>query len=354
MRIARPEDVATRERRPMMEDSAPTTANVTPQVTCAFYVISDSRFFLGTVALLNSLRLVGHGEPIFLVDAGLTPEQRHMIADHVTMIPAPEGSPATFLKMLGPLEFPAKVAILLDADVIVVRPLTELIQAARDGRLVAFVNNEPNHARFFPDWASALALGPLRRQPYFAAGQLLIPESLSRRLLHPWKEGQAKIDIRRTLLGGGTLSDPFYFLDMDVLNAVVAAQFEAEEIVLLEHRLAPVPPFPGLRLVDRESLFCHYPDGVRPFLLHHALAKPWLKATCTNIYSLLLPRLLLSPDVAIRLEPKQLPLRLREGWFAAADRRRANMQAFVYAEARAQLGRFGIRTRIAEWRRRRS
>jgi hypothetical protein len=87
-------------------------------------------------------------------------------------------------------------------------------------------------------------------------------------------------------------------------------------------------------------------------LLHHFLAKPWLKATRSNIYSLLLPRLLLAPDVALRLEPEQLPLRLREGRLAATDRGRANLQAFVYENGRKQLGRFGIRTRLAAWRRR--
>jgi hypothetical protein len=255
--------------------------------------------------------------------------------------------------MVGPLKHPAAVAILLDVDVIVLRQLTELIAAARNGRLVAFINNEPNHDRFFAEWSSTLGFGHLRRQPYLASGQLFVPDSLSTRLLQRWKEGQTKIDMRRTLLGRGRLSDPFYFPDMDVFNAVVAAHLEPDEIMAVEHRLAPLPPFEGLHLIDMDSLLCRYPDGVRPFLIHHVLAKPWLKATRTNIYSLLLPRLLLGPDVALRLEPEQLPLRLRDGWLAQVDRRRANVQAFVNAEARKQLGRFGIRTRIANWRRER-
>jgi hypothetical protein len=329
-------------------DATPATPrDATPAVECAFFAISDRKFFLGAVALLNSLRLVGHTEPIFLVDAGLTPKQREMIAQHVTLIAAPKDVPPMLLKMVGPLKQPAAVAILLDVDVIVVRQLTELIAAARDGRLVAFINNEPNHDRFFADWSSTLGLEPLRRQPYLASGQLFVPESLSPRLLQPWKEGQTKIDIRRTLLGRGTLSDPFYFPDMDVFNAVVAAYLEPDEILAVEHRLAPLPPFQGLRLIDMDRLLCRYPDGVHPFLLHHVLAKPWLKATRTNIYSLLLSRLLLGPDVALRLEPEQLPLRLREGSLAHVDRRRANVQALVYTEARKQLGKFGIRARIA-------
>jgi hypothetical protein len=327
-------------------------------LACAFYSVCDSRHFPGAVALLNSIRLAGHDEPIFLIDAGLTPQQRSLLAEHATLIPAPEGTPTVFLTPLGPLQHPANVAILLDADIIVVRPLGELIDAVRDGRVIGFVNNEPNHDRFFPEWSSTLGLGRLRRQPYLNAGQLLVPHSLSCRLVQAWNEGLAKVDVRRTWLQGGRLFEPFYFGDQDVLNAIVAARLEADEIITLEHRLAPHPPFAGLRLVDRESMLCRYPDDVQPFVLHHTGAKPWLNATRINVYSLLLSRLLLAPDVAVRLEPDQLPVRLREGWLAGADRSRANAQALLYFHARRELSRFGIRTRIrtglAAWRRRRA
>jgi hypothetical protein len=76
-------------------------------------------------------------------------------------------------------------------------------------------------------------------------------------------------------------------------------------------------------------------DGACPFLLHHVLAKPWLKATRTNIYSLVSPWLLFGPDVAPRLSPDQVPLRLREGRLAAADRRRADLQATASMHARS-------------------
>jgi hypothetical protein len=130
------------------------------------------------------------------------------------------------------------------------------------------------------------------------------------------------IDVRRTWLQSGRLGEPFYFGDQDVLNAMVAAHLKADEIMMLEHRLAPHPPFAGLGLVDKAGLVCHYPDGTRPFMLHHTHAKPWLKAMRTSMYSMLLSRLLLAPDVALRLRPDQLPLRLREGWLAGADRSR--------------------------------
>jgi len=284
-----------------------------------------------------------------LVDAGLTSEQRRLIGDHVTLVPAPRGVHAIFLTPVGPMDRPADVAIVLDADVIVVRPLTPLIDAARSGRLIAFTNNEPNEDRFFPEWRSILALGPLVRRSYLNAGQLVIPASLQEKLVRPWAEGQARLDPQRTWLGTANLADPFYFADQDVLNAVVAANLNDDELVSLDHRLAPHPPFAGLRLLDAERLVCNYADGERPFLLHHTLAKPWLKATKSNIYSRLLPRVLLAPDVALRLERKQLPLRLREGALAAVDRRRGTLQAVLLTQARRQLGRFGVRTRLRSW-----
>ena len=40
-------------------------------MNAAFYCVADERYFLGAVGLINSLRLVGHDEPIHLLDCGL-------------------------------------------------------------------------------------------------------------------------------------------------------------------------------------------------------------------------------------------------------------------------------------------
>src|SRR5947207_12079906 len=86
-----------------------------------------------------------------------------------------------------------------------------------------------------------------------------------------------------------------------------------DDVAALEQRLAPSPPFKGLRAVDRRSLTFRYRDGAEPYVLHHLWAKPWHAPTPPNHYSRLLPRLLLADDVPIRLEPGALPLRLRPG-----------------------------------------
>jgi hypothetical protein len=316
-----------------------------PAVGEAFYCVSDRRHFVGVVALLNSLRLVGHEQTFYLVDAGLTAEQRQALQEHVKLIPAPQNACEILLTPFAPLRHPAEVAVLLDADIMVVRPLTELLELAGYGRLVVFQNNPPNDNRFFPEWQAALKLGRLRRQAYFNCGLVVLPHSANR-LLRQWNEGLSQVEVEQTWHGRGDLSEPFYFGDQDVLNAVAAATLEPSELAMLEHRLAPHPPFNGLRLLDPQRLTCEYADHTQPFVLHHVLAKPWLKPTPDTVYSRLLRRLLLEPDVTLRLDPGDLPLRLRRGRLAAADRRRAHVQATAYAHVRHQVGRLGLRGKL--------
>ena len=54
-----------------------------PRDAAAFYCVADERYFLGAVGLVNSLRLVGHREPIFLLDCGLDDEQRELLGREV-------------------------------------------------------------------------------------------------------------------------------------------------------------------------------------------------------------------------------------------------------------------------------
>jgi hypothetical protein len=321
---------------------------------CAFYVVANARHFVGAVALVNSLRLLGHHEPVRLVDAGLTDRQRALLAGEVELLPAPPEVAPVHLAPYGPLTRPADVQVILDADIIVTRPLDELVDTGRRGAVVGFVNDPPNHDRFFPDWGPALGLPALRRRPYLNAGQLVLPRAMNDRLLGAWIDGQERIGMLGTRYGRARLSDPFYFADQDVVNALLAARVEDTELDVRPHRLAPHPPFRDLRLVDARRLDCRYPDGVRPFFLHHTMGKPWLQATRRTVYSTLLPRLLLAADLPVRLAPADLPVRVRDGRLAALERRRGDLQTRAVTGTRRQLGRFGIRTRLADRSRRRS
>ena len=96
----------------------------------AFYCVSSEMFFLGAVALINSLRLVGHREPVFVLDCGLTPTQRELLSADATVVPAPGPTTPFLLKTVAPLRHPAEVMVLIDADIIVTRSLGELIDRA--------------------------------------------------------------------------------------------------------------------------------------------------------------------------------------------------------------------------------
>jgi hypothetical protein len=318
----------------------------------AFYSFCDHRHFVGFVALMNSLRLVGHEERIVLVDAGLLPAQRRLVERHVTVVDAPEGKHVILLKQHGPTVAPADVMVLLDSDVIVVRSLSELVLDANRGQIVAFMDNGSDASRFFPQWSKELALPELRRYPYVNAGQLFVPHSLANRLFPPWAQGQSRINLARAWhTAQRDDSNPFYFGDQDVLNAVMAAYLDPDELRILDNELAPNPPFPGLRLVDEFRLHCSYEDGTRPYVLHHFLAKPWLSTTPATVYSRLVTRLVLAPDVRLQLPPSSLPLRMRHGYLAAVDRFRATWQARTHSSVRRHVGALGVRTRIAGGRR---
>ena len=45
-------------------------------MNAAFYCVADARYFLGAVGMINSLRVLGHEETVYVLDCGLTDGQR--------------------------------------------------------------------------------------------------------------------------------------------------------------------------------------------------------------------------------------------------------------------------------------
>lgn len=308
----------------------------------AFYTVADARHFLGAVALLNSLRLVGHDDPFFVLDYGLTEAQRRAVRGAVTLVDAPAGRAATLVKWAAPLAHPADAMVVVDADVIVVRSLESLLADARDGRVVAFADEHPT--RFHPAWAELVGVAELSRRTYLNAGFLALPADAVP-VLERVRDAQNSIDVARSRpFGGGSPDDPFFYPDQDVWNAVLAAFVPAEGMTVLEHRLAPFPPFAGLRLVDERRLTCATSNGAPPFLLHHIMAKPWLRLTRPTVYSRLLPRLLAADDLAVRVPDELLPARYRPGLRGRCLR----PVAAAAGLAGAQRGRLGLRRWLAQ------
>lgn len=305
----------------------------------AFYIAADSRHFLGLVALINSLRLVGHDQPIYVGDCGLVEPHRRRLAEHVTLVETDGARAPHLAKMVAPLAHPTGVMVLIDADIIVTRPLTRLLDHARPGKIVAFADGVAH--RFDERWSELLGLGPLRRQPYVNSGLVVAERELGTTLLEQIAAGCEHVDVERTVIANGSPDYPFYYLDQDVLNAFLAT-YPAERLELLDHRLAPFPPFAGLRVVDEAALRCSYEDGLEPFALHHIAQKPWIAATRWNIYSHLLARLLLGQDVALPLRRDELPLRLQTGTIAWLEKRRSDALAMLTS----MRGRLALRSRL--------
>jgi hypothetical protein len=287
----------------------------------AFYCVADERYFLGLVALINSLRLQGHDEPVFVCDCGLTSGQRELLAPHATMVEPASDAPGWLQKTAAPLRHPADVMVLIDSDMVVTRPLGRLVEAAAPDRVVAFENDR---GRFVASWGELLDLGPATPRPYVSSGLVCLGGKTGREVLGLLDDRQRRVDFERTFWRRNEPDYPFRYADQDVLNAILCTRVAPERVVSLEHRLAANPPFEGVRIVDRRTLRCAHADGCEPYVLHHFERKPWLVPIRHGLYSRLLSRLWLGHDVALRLPEELVPLRMRSGVLARAERTRVD------------------------------
>jgi hypothetical protein len=290
-------------------------------MSAAFFCMSSDIYFPAAVGLVNSLRLVGHTEPIYLLDCGLSAEHRARLADEVTVVDGPEGVPPFLLKMFAPVRRPADVRVILDVDIVVTRPLTPLIEQAAEGRVVA---GGTGMDRYRPEWGELLDLGAVRPIPYLSTAVMALGGAFGSEILRMVDERRDRVDFERTYFERDDPDYPLLHAEEDVLNAVVGARATDDQVVVLDPRLSASPPFEGLRVVDERSLSCAYDDGTEPYVVHHWLVKPWLEPTHHGVYSQLLRRLLIGDDVAIRVPEAEIPLRLRRGLRAYAERKRIN------------------------------
>ena len=304
-----------------------------------FYTAIDARHFVGAVGLINSLRLSGHDQPIVVTDIGMTEPQRRAMEAAAEILDGGDTAHGVLAKPFGPLTHPAEVMVVLDADVLVLRSLDSLIDESRTGKLVFFENDDPT--RFFTEWSAMGA--PFRRLRYVIAGHYLGPGRQLIDLLTRQVAFQETLDHRATHFGGGEESDPYYYADQDILNALLMTMVAPEIQVRIDRELSPVWPFTGV--VCRGGLECVTHDGRVPFLLHHILRKPWLASLGPNPYVEVLRYVLHHPDAPIALDPTILPLRLRDSRLYKLDRARASCQATL---SRTFRGRLGIRRRLAQ------
>ncbi len=139
----------------------------------SFYTITDERFFVGTVGMLNSLRLMGHEQRVVVLDCGLSERQRDLLGSECELVTLPEARATnpTLFKPYANLLRPRGLVVVLDSDLIITRPLDAVLEAASNGHICACA--DPESGRWFAEWEQLFEL-PCRprRQTYVNAGFL--------------------------------------------------------------------------------------------------------------------------------------------------------------------------------------
>jgi hypothetical protein len=292
-----------------------------PKLT--FFTVCDGAYFVGLVALLNSLRLLGHHDPVVVGDCGLRREQRDVLAGHCTLLPLAREmvvNPIQF-KPFANLCHPEGLVVVIDSDMIVTRHLGALIEAAAKGQIALFP--DPEQDRWFREWQEIFALPrPPRRQTYVCSGLIAFSAAHWPDFLSEWWTACSLISSHSTYQekSGDT---PTAQGDQDALNALLMTVYPSTALAIQprEEQVFRWDFRNHVELKDSATLRCRSRshDAV---VLHACLApKPWQRSGFRhNVYTRLLRRLLHGPDVAITVPPEMLPIWLREGAKAAAAR----------------------------------
>jgi hypothetical protein len=275
--------------------------------TATYFTSSDAMFYPGTAALINSLRLTGHTGEVVVYDLGLTEPQRQRLSTVATVKP-PSTPHERVPKALPTSDEAAGCVAVLDSDMLVVRPLDDLIELAAQGKLVVF----PDAAdRWYEEWAEVFELrAPLRRERYANAGFLALSVEHWPSVLERW----AEVNLRLPTVRPENLYHPLRDLDQDAMSALLMSEVPAVSVAMQPASGMAHPPDMGhIRVESQKTLQCSDPS-VR--LLHHSLApKVWSpqgwRRDLRQPYVQLLPRVLCGDDVALRLTHEELPLWLR-------------------------------------------
>ena len=283
----------------------------------AFYTVANSKYFLGLTGLINSLRLTGHSQPIFVVDAGLTAAQRTALAGQCEFVPAPPVAVprASLWKAAGPRARPAEVVLLIDSDIVVTGSLEPIFEAARNGQICAYP--DPDGARWFAEWHTLYDLPPMRRQTYVNSGVVAVSTRAWPHFLDRWWELCQRIRTHPRLYTGGrngSTSQP----DQDAFNALMMSEFPAEALVPLEAQEAPISDDANreeIEVLEERSFSC-IRQGAPVRLVHYACQpKCWAPEARAqsqyHAYARLLVRATTWPDAPVRLARSAIPYWMR-------------------------------------------
>ena len=309
-----------------------------PATDVTYYTVSDHRFFLGTVALLNSLRLTGNEGDLVVLDAGLTQSERESLLAHAQVLSPPReivGNPL-LMKPYPHFFAPSGTIVLIDSDILVTGPLDEILTRAREGKVCVYPDMPEVRNRWFAEWEKTLRLrSPLRREVSVNSGFIAFSTDRWPELLERWSE-LCRLVPADEIAGAGKM---FNAGDQDALNALLMSEFPRTEVELLPEE--DVAFAYHISVEDADELRCSV-NGNQKRILHFLDSpKPWersgwLRLASTD-YIRLMRRLLFAPDVALRLDPSQAPV-----WLQPTR------------VGRFSLGVFGTANRVVVWSSRRT
>jgi len=318
----------------------------------AFYCVCDREHFIGLVALVNSLRLLGHDEPVYVLDCGFEDWQRAALEhdEGILVRKRPLDWHPMLLKTVLPLTEPAAVMAVVDVDIIFTQRLDPLVDLARrTEKPVLFPDLWSD--RFFGSWEE-LGFGPPVPHPCAASGQFVLPARSGRVFLEQWATGLERFAANPTLSDPtlDPLTNPFRFLDMDVLNALIGTVIELDAFEFAGVDTASYPPFEGVAVADAQRLRLTTTAHAKPpILLHHFLGKPWNHLVAPNVYSRLLMRLLTGSGLSVRMPKRHIPFSLRYGVRGFFARRYVVSRLWVRARrSRLRARRVALRSLAAD------
>jgi hypothetical protein len=240
-----------------------------------FYTVTDARFFPGTVALINSLRLVGHEEPVVLLDNGLTEEQRERFEHVARVVDVPSDSlpksPLT-LKPFPLLFNPRGIVVIIDSDIIVSASLAPTLGLADQGQICFYPDLPEVRARWYAEWQQLFSLSRIpRHQQYMNSGFVAFSVDRWPNLLEEWWEACSRIPADRVFTEE---NQPFRYGDQDALNAILMSEVRSEEQTVLPYEAVALPTEQS-RVVDESRLVCER-GGRQLSMLHHlSFPKVW-------------------------------------------------------------------------------
>jgi len=300
---------------PIRSNTASASAASRAGAGVTYYTVSDAEFFLGTVMLLNSLRVTGNEGRLAVLDVGLEPGQRALLEQHADVVDVSKkiaGTPVS-MKPYPYLLQASGTVVVIDSDIVVTARLDDALDTARAGRIVAAPAwSEAGRNRWFAEWEPTLKLrAPLRREEWVHNGFIVLETDRWPNLLERWWELCELVPAEQAFLD----NQPFNAPDADALNALLMSEIPRDALALLPDGdeafggHVVIEDVRSLRctLKGRPTRLLHYPDSPKPWQ-----RRGWVRAGAPA-YTKLMRRLLFDPDVTLRLDPADAPVWLRPG-----------------------------------------